>query len=939
MRSRFAAAPAPVMHRCRRLRVCCSAAEPEAVGGLEVSAEDMLRPREEAANTEVEPIVESSVGDELQKLSPVVVGLAPGDEQEPGYHLPKYQAHIQTAHAQIHDQPSTLSAALFGAGVALALSWLWRTSMSEDEIDDDDLYNYDNTTQAGGYEFVGPDEANRDRDALLLLASGTSNSSSPFLRDPRQLQAIMNNQIGLGDTKFQAPESSAESVQWVNMVIRKIWKIYQRPLERWLVRTLQRPIDAVKKPEYVKRVVISRLSFGDEPILFRNMKRRPSRQANDLQYQADVRYTGNIQVLLTVELGNAQRKLVDVPVQLFDLDLEAELWTKLRLSPAAPFIDTISLAFVRRPMIRFELAPFRQVRLMTIPFLNTFLRKLLMVDLPDRYVHPRRIDFALRPDVAAVAAAAVAKASDAGEDGPACSIAPVNTSFEGELSVQLVEARRLPVWGPSQGVSDPYCVLTIGTQRVESKRDKATSTQLRRRRGYCVWAQEFVMLVEDAARQRLVVQVNDSPVTLRPFIGLCQFSISQLSEGTPVDIWLPLESGGRPNGGQVRLKLTYKRYVDNVDLQPLSLFEREYSEQLSPTAGELGAITPARMEPLDVVAELVQPQMKALSERQFPSIPKLSESLKSIGIRQRERAEQELWSGEWIIGSPAWRARQKRKDQQALEEQLRAEAMAVRQQEQTEAMEQAMEVLEDKENEEEQAIMKRLEELAVRQQQQAMDGQESFEDSGWGGNVSGNGSEGAQSLTVQESAVMFDGSQWQPGTVSEYSEPALNGKREAVNSLEKAGHAALAKDLASSQGHYSRHQQSSGGTHGNSYAGTAPGGMPTRLPETGGAVPSEEDVPRKKSVKELVLREPQELFGLLDSRANELVPSYRWAVAAWVVLVLGSVFGTVAIADALQVMHARLQNFDPAEIPAWLSEISLLIGETLIRTEGGDKLL
>ena len=95
-----------------------------------------------------------------------------------------------------------------------------------------------------------------------------------------------------------------------------------------------------------------------------------------------------------------------------------------------------------------------------------------MVDLPDRYVHPRRIDFALRPDVAAVAAAAVAKASDSAEDGPACSIAPVNTSFEGELSVQLVEARRLPIWGASQGVSDPYCVLTIGTQRVESKRDK-----------------------------------------------------------------------------------------------------------------------------------------------------------------------------------------------------------------------------------------------------------------------------------------------------------------------------------------------------------------------------------------------------------------------------------------------------------------------------------
>lgn len=122
------------------------------------------------------------------------------------------------------------------------------------------------------------------------------------------------------------------------------------------------------------------------------------------------------------------------------------------------------------------------------------------------------------------------------------------------------------------------------------------------------------MLVEDAARQRLVVQVNDSPVTLRPFIGLCQINLSQLNEGTPLDIWLPLENGGKQNGGQLRLKLTYKRYVDTVDLQPLSMFERESSEKLSPRAGELGAVPSSRMEPLDVVAELVQPQMEALSE-------------------------------------------------------------------------------------------------------------------------------------------------------------------------------------------------------------------------------------------------------------------------------------------------------------------------------------
>lgn len=81
---------------------------------------------------------------------------------------------------------------------------------------------------------------------------------------------------------------------------------------------------------------------------------------NDLQYQVDARYAGNIRVLLEVELGINQFN-IKVPVALHDLDLQAELWVRVRLAPRSPFIDTISVAFVKLPSIRFELAPFRQV--------------------------------------------------------------------------------------------------------------------------------------------------------------------------------------------------------------------------------------------------------------------------------------------------------------------------------------------------------------------------------------------------------------------------------------------------------------------------------------------------------------------------------------------------------------------------------------------------
>lgn len=74
-----------------------------------------------------------------------------------------------------------------------------------------------------------------------------------------------------------------ESVEWVNMVLGKLWKVYKPGLENWVIGLLQPVIDNLKKPVYVERVKIEQFSLGDEPFLVRNVERRTSRSANDLQ--------------------------------------------------------------------------------------------------------------------------------------------------------------------------------------------------------------------------------------------------------------------------------------------------------------------------------------------------------------------------------------------------------------------------------------------------------------------------------------------------------------------------------------------------------------------------------------------------------------------------------------------------------------------------------
>ncbi|KAK3008563.1 hypothetical protein RJ639_013960 [Escallonia herrerae] len=74
-----------------------------------------------------------------------------------------------------------------------------------------------------------------------------------------------------------------ESVEWVNMVLGKLWKVYRAGLENWLIGLLQPVIDNLKKPDYVERVEIKHFSLGDEPLSVRNVERRTSRRVNDLQ--------------------------------------------------------------------------------------------------------------------------------------------------------------------------------------------------------------------------------------------------------------------------------------------------------------------------------------------------------------------------------------------------------------------------------------------------------------------------------------------------------------------------------------------------------------------------------------------------------------------------------------------------------------------------------
>ena len=86
-----------------------------------------------------------------------------------------------------------------------------------------------------------------------------------------------------GISVFLERDLRKESVEWVNMVLGKLWKVYRMSLETWIVGLLQPLIDNLQKPSYVEKVEIKQFYLGDEPISVRSVERRASRRANDVQ--------------------------------------------------------------------------------------------------------------------------------------------------------------------------------------------------------------------------------------------------------------------------------------------------------------------------------------------------------------------------------------------------------------------------------------------------------------------------------------------------------------------------------------------------------------------------------------------------------------------------------------------------------------------------------
>ncbi|KAJ6768301.1 CALCIUM-DEPENDENT LIPID-BINDING (CALB DOMAIN) FAMILY PROTEIN [Salix koriyanagi] len=173
-----------------------------------------------------------------------------------------------------------------------------------------------------------------------------------------------------------------------------------------------------------------------------------------------------------------------------------------------------------------------------------------------------------------------------------------NEDFVGELSVTLVDARKLSY--VLSGKTDPYVILSLGDQIMRSK--KNSQTTVIGRPGEPIWNQDFHMLVANPRKQKLSIQVKDSLGFTDLTVGTGEVDLGSLQDTVPTDKIVALRGGWglfrKASSGEILLRLTYKAYVEDEDDDEYAV-EPASDDELSDSDDSNAIYEPSRKKSYD----------------------------------------------------------------------------------------------------------------------------------------------------------------------------------------------------------------------------------------------------------------------------------------------------------------------------------------------------
>eukprot|EP00803_Ostreobium_quekettii_P003529 evm.model.scf_539.6 EVM.evm.TU.scf_539.6 scf_539:36712-52419(+) len=336
---------------------------------------------------------------------------------------------------------------------------------------------------------------------------------------------------------------SSERVESVNRTLKQIWPFYEPVIGKLIVETVT-PLFEVWKPSFIKTINFDKLTFGDVPFSITQLE--VLRHGEDeFVLQAAIRWDGTASVSLMVEAGGVKM----VP-KVDKLDFFANVRIALTpLVPILPCFGAMTLAFMKPPMVNFEISigtPLMGFNSTTVKdFLTNFVVHHIFGDL---LVWPNRIVIPILPEE---------------EIG---SIDHLYMHTRGVLRVVVKEADGMGVYGDRTAWK-----VYLQTVASKSHCTKAKSGDS------IVWEEEHHLQVVELCQGLHATVVDRNYRYVDPLmasttkletqhgrkVGSCFVDIHDLEAGVPVDSWYELISTAKESGTQ-RLHLPNLRQAARV---------------------------------------------------------------------------------------------------------------------------------------------------------------------------------------------------------------------------------------------------------------------------------------------------------------------------------------------------------------------------------------
>ena len=208
--------------------------------------------------------------------------------------------------------------------------------------------------------------------------------------------------------------NSWESVEWINYITSKLWKVLEPAVSEEVFRSIN-TFFYQNTPPFLKSLKLSEFTLGSVPPKVIGITFQEHTEDDVVQIDADVSFipleTGkevlfflkgasdaeyNSKVTLVARLGRKEKFAgINLPISVTNIGFKAKVRMVVTIARKMFFVKNVEICMLEEPYLSFELIQLKALDLMDLPVLSNWIRSATMSSLHSQLINPQSMKFNL----------------------------------------------------------------------------------------------------------------------------------------------------------------------------------------------------------------------------------------------------------------------------------------------------------------------------------------------------------------------------------------------------------------------------------------------------------------------------------------------------------------------------------------------------------------